>query len=225
MSGPIARTPPLAERIHPARAALLVVDMQNDFVHPDGATARWMRDRFHQEGKDLPAGPSITEQMVPRLLELVAAARRVGVPVIWVRMEHDASTRDRYTRTEGWLYCERGTWGAEFYTGLGPAPGEQVLTKHRHSAFFGTALDALLRERGVEGVVVAGTATQGCVEGTVRDANAHDYWAVVAGDCCGQPDPISHQAALERMNRVFGVNATAAEVIACWDSAAPAVGA
>ena len=222
MSSPIERTPPLSERVHPARSVLLVVDMQNDFVHPEGATARWMRDRFRQEGKHLPDGPSLTEQMVPRLLELVAAARAARVPVIWVRMEHDASSRDRFTRSEGWLYCEPGSWGAEFYAGLGPGPGEQVIAKHRHSAFFGTELDAVLRERGVEGVVVTGTATQGCVEGTIRDANAHDFWAVVVGDCCGQPDPVSHQAALERMNRVFGVNATAAEILACWAQAAAA---
>lgn len=219
MTTPIERTPPLTKRIPPARSVLLVVDMQNDFVHPDGANARWMRARFQQEGRELPSGPSITEQMVPRLRELVAAARRAGVPVVWVRMEHDARSRDRFTRSEGWLYCEPGSWGAEFYTGLGPEPGEQVIVKHRHSAFFGTALDTLLRERGVEGVVVAGTATQGCVEGTIRDANAHNFWAVVVGDCCGQPDPVSHQAALERINRVFGVNATADEVIACWEPA------
>jgi ureidoacrylate peracid hydrolase len=215
----MARTPPLAERIHPARTALLVVDMQNDFVHPDGATARWMRERFRQEGKELPSGPSLTEQMVPRLLALVDAARRASVPVFWVRMEHDAATRDRYTRSEGWLYCERGTWGAEFYGDLGPAAGEQVVTKTRHSAFFRTDLDARLRERGVEAVVVTGTATQGCVEGTIRDANAHDYWAVVVGDCCGQPDPVSHQAALERINRVFGINAAADEVMGIWQGA------
>jgi ureidoacrylate peracid hydrolase len=220
MTAPIQRTPPLAERIHPACTVLLVIDMQNDFVHAEGATARWMRARFQQEGKELPAGPSITEQMVPRLRELVVAARRAGVPVIWVRMEHDARSRDRFTQSEGWLYCEPGSWGAEFFAGLRPEPAEQVIAKTRHSAFFGTGLDAMLRERGVEGVVVTGTATQGCVEGTIRDANAHDFWAVVVGDCCGQPDPVSHQAALERMNRVFGINATAAEVMACWEPAA-----
>jgi ureidoacrylate peracid hydrolase len=214
------RTPPLEERIAPTRSTLLVVDMQNDFVHPEGATARWMRERFRQEGKELPSGPSLTEQMVPRLQHLVAEARRAGVPVIWVRMEHDAATRDRYTQSEGWLYCERGSWGAEFYGDLGPAPGEPVVTKRRHSAFFGTDLEAALRARGVDAVLVTGTATQGCVEGTVRDANAHDFWAVVVGDCCGQPDPVSHQAALERMNRVFGVNASAEEVIAAWRRAA-----
>lgn len=214
----MTRTPPLEERIDPSRTALLVIDMQNDFVHDDGATASWMRERFREEGKELPAGPSLTQRMVPRLQRLIAHAREAGVPVIWVKMELDESTRDRFTRAEGWLNCERGTWGAEWYDGLGPVGGERVVPKHRHSAFFGTDLAAYLHERGIQGVVVTGTATQGCVEAAVRDANAHDFWAVVVGDCSGQMDEVAHAIALERMNRVFGMKADSDEVIQVWRS-------
>lgn len=211
-----SRNPPLEERIDSRRTALLVVDMQNDFVHPSGATERWMRKRMRQAGNDLPPGPSLTVRMVPRLERLIAVARDISVPVVWVRIEHNATSRDRFTKAEGWLYCDEGTWGAEWYGELGPRPGERVVVKRRHSAFFGTELDAMLRQEGVEGVIVTGTATQGCVEATLRDANAYDYWAVVVGDCCGQLDESAHKLALERMDRVFGMCAQADEIIHAW---------
>jgi nicotinamidase-related amidase len=218
----MTRTPPLAERAHPDRSALLVVDMQNDFVHPDGETARWMRARLARAGQAVPDGPTVTERMVPALRDLVDAARARGVPVVWVRMELDDETRDRFMTAEGWFPCAPGTWGAEWYDGLGPLPGERVVVKHRHSAFFGTDLARQLRADGVDGIVVTGTATMGCVEGTVRDGYAHDFWAVVVSDCTGQLDERAHRAALERMDRVFAMVTDSATLVRAWSAAAPA---
>jgi ureidoacrylate peracid hydrolase len=213
---PLTRTPPLSTRVRPDRSALLVIDMQNDFVHPDGVTAVWMRRRLETAGLEVPEGPTLTERMVPALQELVAEARAIGVPVVWVRMELDDSTRDRFMTAEGWHPCEPGSWGAEWYAGLGPVEGETVVVKRRHSAFFGTDLATQLRDLGVENVLVAGTATMGCVESTVRDAYAHDFWAVVLSDCSGQMDEQAHRIAVERMDRVFAMAAESPQVTAAW---------
>jgi ureidoacrylate peracid hydrolase len=216
---PLTRTPHLSTRVDPDRSALLVIDMQNDFVHPEGVTAVWMRRRLEQAGMAVPAGPTLTERMVPALQELVAEARAVGVPVVWVRMELDDTTRDRFMSAEGWHPCEPGSWGAEWYAGLGPVEGEAVVVKRRHSAFFGTDLAAQLRERDIDNVVVTGTATMGCVESTVRDAYAHDFWAVVISDCSGQMDEEAHRIAVERMDRVFAMAADSTQVKAAWRDA------
>jgi ureidoacrylate peracid hydrolase len=215
----LTRTPPLSTRARPDRSALLVIDMQNDFVHPEGVTAVWMRRRLEQAGLEVPEGPTLTERTVPALQKLVAEARALGVPVVWVRMELDDTTRDRFMTAEGWHPCEPGSWGADWFEGLGPVDGEAVVVKRRHSAFFGTLLAEQLRDRGVENVVVTGTATMGCVESTVRDAYAHDFWAVIVPDCSGQMDEHAHRSAVERMDRVFAMAASSDEVIATWRAA------
>jgi ureidoacrylate peracid hydrolase len=190
--------------------------MQNDFVHPDGATARWMRDRLTAEGRAPAAGPTLVERMVGTLEDLIVAARAAGVHVVWARWENNAETRNRFMDSEGWWPCEEGTWGADFYGELGPTGDEHVVTKRRHSAFFGTDLGAELSARGVETVLVTGTATQGCVESTMRDACDWDFWAVVVDDCCGQMDEEEHLLALRRMGRVFGVRTTSKDLITAW---------
>lgn len=216
----MTRTPPLEARVDPRRSALIVVDMQNDFVHPDGETARWMRARLESAGGSVPDGPTLTEKMVPALRHLVDEARAAAVPVIWVRMELDGSTRDRFMTSEGWLPCEAGSWGAGWYADLGPAEGEVTIVKRRHSAFFGTDLAERLRAWDVDSVIVTGTATMGCVEGTVRDAYAHDFWAVVVTDATGQMDAEAHQIAIQRIDRVFGMAATSDEILRAWDRVA-----
>ena len=64
--------------------------------------------------------------------------------------------------------------------------------------------------------MLAGTATHGCVEGTARDAMARDYWTIVAGDCRGQLDMVAHEQALQRIDRLFGMAATADTIARAW---------
>jgi nicotinamidase-related amidase len=101
--------------------------------------------------------------------------------------------------------------------GLVPEPDDTVIVKTRHSAFFGTNLDGILRIMKIQGVVVTGVGTAGCVEATVRDAMMRDYWVVIAGDACGSGDIEIHESALVRMNRLFGMVADSSEIIACWE--------
>ena len=210
------RSPTLAERVSPGQTALVVIDMQNDFVHPDGANGAWIRARWEADKTPLEARVNPMEPIVERLVGLIEAARAVGVPVIWCKVVNTPETDARYWRSERWTFCQEGLWGAEWYRGLAPKPGELEIVKSRHSAFFGTDLDRVLRRRRIETVVLAGTATHGCVEGTARDAMAHDFWTVVAGDCCGQLDMVAHEQALQRIDRLFGMAAGADAIARAW---------
>jgi len=199
-------------RYDPAHCALVVVDVQNDFCDPQGSAATG--------GADL----AMVSAMVPRLEELIAAARAAGVPVVFVRTEHDpgndsfawvnrrleeprAEVPQRTTRT--------GSWGAEFFR-LAPLPGEPVVTKHRYSAFAGTSLDLTLRTLGVSSVLVCGVATEVCVESTIRDGLFAEYLVTAVDDCCATYDAAAHAASLRAVATHFGVVTDSGRIAARW---------
>ena len=204
----------LAEKVDPANAAVLVVDMQNDFCHPNGASARNGRST------------AMAEAMTPNLQRLLVEARRAGVPVVFVRnvqTEHTKSEVQREHRqrrgTEAPV-CDEGTWGVEFY-GVAPEPGEAVVTKHRYSAFIGTDLDLVLRSKGVKSLVITGVATNVCVESTARDAFMMDYYVVFMGDCSACSAGLdAHATTLANIERTFGVVASVDELVGCWSASA-----
>ncbi len=207
----------LDEKVAPENAAVVVVDMQNDFCHPNGASAR--------NG----CSTAMTEAMTPNLQRLVAEARRAGVPVVFVRMaqtEHTMSEVQREHRLRRGTevpVCVEGTWGVEFY-GVEPGPGEAVVTKHRYSAFIGTDLDLVLRSKGVKSLIVTGVASNVCVESTARDGYMLDYYIVFMGDCSAcSAGTEAHEGTLANIDRTFGVVASADEVVGCWQTAAVAV--
>jgi len=198
-----------AERWDPRWSALLVVDVQNDFVSPKGSAA--------QRGEDVSASVA----MVPRLIRLIDEARRVGLTVVYIRTTHG-----EWTDTPSWIYrksqqkvlntCREGTWGAEFYEGIAPLPTERVVIKHRYSAFINTDLNTVLKARGIESVLTTGVATNVCVETTTRDAYMYDYYVTMVGDCSAAYDAKLHESTLENMRRHFGLVANSDEIIQTW---------
>lgn len=200
----------LEAKVAPAHTAVLVIDVQNDFCAPGGYYAK--------TGADL--GP--IEAMVPRLERCLDAARAAGVPVVFVQAIYDdvywsPVQKERHIRRFGAVQpcCRSGTWGAEFYR-VRPRAGELVVRKHRYSAFHGTEMDVLLRSRGIRTVVLAGVATNVCVETAARDAFMHDYYVVVAGDCVAARTEAYHRAALANVEGHFGVVAPAEAIAAAW---------
>jgi ureidoacrylate peracid hydrolase len=199
----------LKERCDPRWSALLVVDVQNDFVSSKGSAA--------QRGEDVKAA----QAMVPRLIRLIDEARRVGLTVVYIKTTHS-----EWTDTPSWIYrksqqgalntCREGTWGAEFYEGISPIPGERVVIKHRYSAFINTDLNTVLKAKGIESVLVTGVATNVCVETTARDAYMFDYYATMVGDCAAAYDPKLHESTLENMRRHFGLVASSEEIMETW---------
>ncbi|MFI6984093.1 cysteine hydrolase family protein [Embleya sp. NPDC050154] len=189
--------------------ALLVIDMQNDYCHPEGVFAA--------------AGLRVTdpEGLVAGINSLVAAARSAGAPVIWVRMEWQdrgdvglLAERSPFLRERG---LRRETWGAELMTGLDRRPEDHEVVKPRFSAFHRTGLEQLLARLGVTTLVLAGVRTDFCVESTVRDAFFRDLRAVVARDAVSGYFDDLHENSLRVMGTVFAevVPApTAAEILA-----------
>ena len=199
----------LKERCDPKLAALLVVDVQNDFVSPEGSAGK--------RGEDVSAAMAI----MPNLVGLIDEARRVGLAIVYIRTTHS-----EWTDTPSWIYrssqksglntCREGTWGAEFYAGIAPLPSERVVIKHRYSAFINTDLNTVLKARNIQSVLVCGVATNVCVETTARDAYIYDYYVTMIDDCSAAYEAKSHLGTLENIRRHFGLVASSSEIIDTW---------
>lgn len=196
------------ERLDPRHTALLVIDVQNDFAHPDGFTGR--------RGAPLHAA----QAAVDRLVWLVGEARGCGVPVIHVRAHYDqrfagAPMAERHIRRGGGDRCFSGTWGADFYR-VTPAEGEYIVSKHRYSGFVGTELEMILRQMEIRTVVAGGLSTDVCVESTTRDAYHRDFHVAVATDGTAAMDPAYHEASLAVMGRMFADTLSCEEIARIW---------
>jgi ureidoacrylate peracid hydrolase len=182
----------LEQRLEPKHAAVVVVDMQNDFCHEDGGLAK--------NGGNV----ARTQAIVPALNALIADARKAEVPVIFVRAAHNKWTDSEARRAKQFgrqhAICAEGTWGCEWY-GVAPEPGDAVVTKHRFSAFINTDLELILRAQGIQTLVMTGTATNVCVESTARDGFMLDHFIVFVDDCCGTGDEAAHAATLRNMRK------------------------
>jgi nicotinamidase-related amidase len=210
-----AELPELVNRKH---TALVIVDMQRDFVEPDGV--------FGKLGVDL----SMYVEMRPRLAALLDDARRFCVPVHHIQMtalperRSDSPAQIRFNlRLHASLrghgpalrYTVLGTAGHEFVDELRPRAGEFVVPKWRSSAFWGTNLDLLLRSNGIKTLVVTGCTTEGCVESTARDAMFNDYHVVVVEDCVASDDRAQHDASLFLMKHRFDLT-TGQQIGEAW---------
>jgi ureidoacrylate peracid hydrolase len=199
----------LAQKADPTHSALLVIDVQNDFVADDGF--------FDKVGGEV----RTIQKRVPNLLRLIEAARQAGVLVIFVQAIYDPCVLsdamwERNLRLNSELpRCLSGSWGAEFYR-VEPLPGEPVIVKHRYSAMVGTDLLALLKERSIRSLLLSGVATDTCVESAGRDAYFRDYYVTLIEDCCGAASEDDHRSALKRFHRDYGPIVTSDAVMAAW---------
>jgi nicotinamidase-related amidase len=184
------------------RTALLLVDLQNEFMHPDGALAG-----------DFPARSA---PLLEAVRQLVAWAHAQQWPVIWLRLAfrpgHFDAVRDSMSRRRGTLVD--GSWGAELLDGLGRDGDDIVITKKRPSGFFDTDLRIVLRGLAIERLVVGGVSTNWAVESTVRDGHSHDLEMVVVRDAVGTPYEDLHESSLRSMASVFATIRSLEEVLA-----------
>jgi nicotinamidase-related amidase len=184
------------------RAALLIVDVQNELFHPDGALA----GEF----------PAQAQPMLEAVRRLVGWAHHWQVPVVWLRLAfrpgHFDAVRDSMSRRRGTLVD--GTWGADLLDGLGRLDTDIVVTKKRPSGFFQTDLAIVLRGLAVDRLIVAGGSTNWAVESTVRDAHSHDFEVVVVRQAVITPFEDLHEPSLRSMGSVFARVADLDEVLA-----------
>jgi nicotinamidase-related amidase len=163
--------------IDPAKTAMIVVDMQNDFV-----------------AKGAPMDTPAARAMVPQLAKALKFCREVGIRVIYTTHAHRRDGCDMGLFDDLWPPIASraglmdGTPGIEIYPELAPGPGEHVIKKHRYSGFYGTDLDIILREWGVDTVIVSGTTTENCCHATARDAMFRNYRVVFLSDATGTFD-------------------------------------
>lgn len=161
-----------------ADVAIIVIDMQNDFVEPEGVLC-------------VPGA----KPTIPAIQDLIKYGRDNKWKIVYIVREHRTSGLDVdapriplfVDGKEG--YCVPGTWGGAIVDGLTPEKDDLIVTKFRNSAFFNTQLDLILRRLGVKTVVLAGTQYPNCVRGTANDAMSYDYETVVCTDACSAKTP------------------------------------
>jgi ureidoacrylate peracid hydrolase len=156
-------------------AALIVVDMQNGFVHPEGSVARLGLEMVDREA------------VIAETAALLAEARRFELPIVYTRHLHrpdyldaPALVKEQIAVVEGLL---AGTWDAEIIDDLAAEPGDVIVDKNRYDASLYTDMEVVLRALGVTSVLVTGCATNVCVESTARAADMRDFRVSVASDC------------------------------------------
>src|SRR5262245_29547299 len=209
---------PYAFEFDPKRTALIVIDMQRDFVEPGGF------------GEQLGNDVSQLRRVIEPLGQVLDAMRADGFLVIHTREGHRPDLTDCPPTkiARGRLSCGigdvgpmgrilvRGSYGHDIIDELKPADGEPVLDKPGKGAFFATDLDLVLHDRGISSLVVTGVTTEVCVSTTVREANDRGYECLVLEDCVASYFPAFHAAALAMITAqggIFGWVSTSSELL------------
>jgi ureidoacrylate peracid hydrolase len=211
-----AKPEPIA--IDPARTAVIVVDMENDFAAKGGL--------FDRAGVDI----SGAQKAIAPTAKVLAAARQAGIKIIYLKMAYradlsDLGAPDSVNRTR---HLKRGigqtirapdgresrilirdTWDTDIVPELKPQPSDILIYKTRFSGFYQTDLDATLKKLGIKYLIVTGVTTSICVESTVRDAMFRDYLCVLLSDCMSEPighdlPRTNHEASLLNAEMWFG---------------------
>lgn len=191
--------------------ALLVVDMQYLDAHRQYGMGRTAREQGLTD--QLEPYFSAVDRIVPRIAQLIAAARTARLPVIYCAISSavadcsDISRQHRDLR----IAAAPGTREAEILDELRPLPGEIVLRKTCGGVFNGTHVDTVLRNLAVDTLIVTGVVTNGCVENAVRDASDRSYRTILVGDGCAALSPELQAIAMQVLTDVYcNVRPTAA---------------
>lgn len=170
------------------KTALIVIDMQNSFLHPDG-------ENYY------PAAPEV----IAPCLDLIDTAAKGGAIIVHVCDRHREGFED-FEQPRLPMHCVTGGFNAEFFEGFGPQglANEILITKRRYSAFFSTELALFLNEQGVKRVVICGVKTNVCVRATATDAFGNGYEVNVVGEAVNSNRAHLSQASLEDIDRYIG---------------------
>jgi ureidoacrylate peracid hydrolase len=189
-----ARPEPIT--IDPAKSAVIVVDMENDFAAKGGM--------FDRAGIDI----SGAQKVIPPTAKVLAAARAAGMKVVYLKMGYqpdlsDLGAADSVNRTRHLKLgvgqairapdgresrvLVRDTWDTDIVSELKPQPDDITIYKTRFSGFYRTQLDEILKRPGIRDLIITGVTTSICVDSTVRDAMFRDYRCVLLKDCVSEP--------------------------------------
>lgn len=201
----------LAAMLPPARTALVVVDVQADFAAPFGLLGN--------VGVDLSSVPPA----LANIQALIAAARASGATLAFMRVVTRPETDSVALKTlmarkgtpGGEAICRAEGGGADYY-GVAPEPGDIEIEKLLFDSFHGTDLDARLRERGIDTLVMTGFSTDCCVDQTARAAFHFDYHVFVASDACAAYDDDLHRGTLDVLHKNCALLVHSADVVTAW---------
>jgi ureidoacrylate peracid hydrolase len=194
------------------KAAVLVVDLQYLDAHEDGAYGR----RAREQGVDLSWYFSrLANTVIPSVKRVIEAGREAGLPIIFVRI----ACQDPNGSDAGWRFKEFGNIApldsleARFLDELQPEEGDYIIDKTTASAFNSSSIDYTLRSLGVSQLVVAGVATNGCVESTIRDAADLSYQVFLVEDGCATLTEVQHNAAINAMDYSFALVKSSDQIV------------
>ena len=221
----IVEAEPYPFEFDPARASVVIIDMQRDFLEPGGFGAAL--------GNDV----SLLRRTIAPTRRLLEKARAAGLSIIHTREGHrpDLADLPPAKKARGRLAAGigdlgpmgrilvRGEPGHDIIPELSPLPGEPVVDKPGKGAFFATDLAALLKNRGIAQLIVCGVTTEVCVHTTVREANDRGYDCLVVADCVGSYFPEFQELGLRMIKAqggIFGWVATSGSVIAALPATA-----
>ena len=207
-----------------ARTALIIIDMQRDFLEPGGF------------GETLGNDVSRLQAAVGPCKAVLEAAREAKMLVIHTREGHRPDLTDaapakvergapsKRIGDEGPMgrILVRGEPGHDIIRELYPAAGEPVIDKPGKGAFYETDLGSMLKNRGIENLLVCGVTTEVCVNTTVREANDRGYRCIVVGDACGSYFPEFHEMGLKMIKAqggIFGWVSDSSRVLAALNAA------
>jgi nicotinamidase-related amidase len=215
---------PGAISVDPAVTAIVMIDMQRDFLEPGGF------------GEALGNDVSLLAKAVAPAKALLAAGRRAGMLIVHTREGHRPDLSDAPpakverggprarigARGPLGRILIRGEAGHDIVPALAPEPGEPVVDKPGKGAFYATDLQAILTNRRIENLLVGGVTTEVCVHTTVREANDRGYRCIVAADACGSYFPEFHEVGLKMIKAqggIFGWVSDSARILAALNGA------
>ena len=209
-----------SDRLTPAHTALIVIDVQRYFVHPEYPFGKWVAgiipggiDAYYQRVRDL---------VIPNIQRLLEAARQRGLFIVFTEA---GSLRPDGADLPGWMRRHIAMSGAAVYPpfsdpscrvddSVAPRPGELILQKTTSGPLNSTKLDQTLRVLGIDTVIVTGVVTDVCVAQTAREFGDRDFNAIVVEDACASTDEARHKAALETIAITFGFVESTEQVLA-----------
>jgi nicotinamidase-related amidase len=175
----------------PDRTAVVVVDMQNGFCHPEGS--------LYAPGSEAALEP---------IDDLLERARDVGSEVVFTRDVHPPEQfagNHYYDEFERWgEHVLEGSWEAEIHEDLDVRPQDHVVGKHTYDAFYRTDLEGYLDTHGIDDLLLCGTLANVCVLHTAGSAGLRDYRPVLVEDAIGAIEPDHKDYALEHAEWLFG---------------------